>query len=74
MPNRFIRCHNAYIVNVCKIASINHSERSIQMLSGGTCYYSDKNRKALFLQIESAVGNGDDNDNSNRRHGGGSCL
>lgn len=36
----FFRCHNSYIVNMKKIAEINHRERKIIMNSGSVCYYS----------------------------------
>lgn len=36
----FFRCHDSYIVNLNKIAKINHKERKITMKNGGTCYYS----------------------------------
>ena len=48
LNNRFVRCHNSYIVNLDKIESINHKNRMLHLSNGCICYFSYTKGKRLF--------------------------
>lgn len=48
LNNRFIRCHNSYIVNIDKIETINHKNKMLCLSNGCICYYSYAKGKRLL--------------------------
>ena len=59
LSDNFIRCHNSYIVNTRYISEIDHTERTIKMINGGTCYYSSLNKDKLFNSVRQQGGGSD---------------
>lgn len=51
LGEKFLRCHNSYIVNKEHIKNVNKREKKVEMSNGKICYYSRGKARLLFEGI-----------------------
>lgn len=51
LPDYFVRCHHAYIVNAKQISRVDYTASAVHLLGGQTCYYSPRNKGKLLKAL-----------------------